>query len=305
MQSLFFSGPACLSPGDKMKLLSFLHDGQPGWGAQQGDEVAVLTPHWPDLAAALQAGPQAIARALQGNAARLPLHGLQYLPPIVAPRKILCVGLNYGRHVAETGRELPAHPSLFVRFADTLVGHQAPVWRPAASDKFDFEGELAVVIGKAGRRIPAARALDHVAGYTCMAENSVRDFQKHSAQVTPGKNFLRSGALGPWLATADDVPDPASLRLTTRLNGEVMQEGRLDDLIFPVAELIAYISTFTPLSPGDIIATGTPEGVGARRTPPRFMAAGDVLEVDIPGVGRLVNPVADEPAAHTEENHHG
>ncbi|MBO1110386.1 fumarylacetoacetate hydrolase family protein [Bordetella petrii] len=288
-----------------MKLLSFLYNGQPGWGAQQGDEVAVLTGRWPDLAAALQAGPQAIAQALRGDAPRLPLAGLQYLPPIVAPGKILCVGLNYGRHVAETGRELPAHPSLFIRFADSLVGHQAEVWRPMASARFDFEGELAVVIGKAGRRIPAARALEHVAGYTCMAENSVRDFQKHSAQVTPGKNFARSGALGPWLATADEIPDPAVLQVVTRLNGEVMQDGRVDDLIFPIPELIAYISTFTPLAPGDIIATGTPEGVGARRTPPLFMAAGDVLEVDIPGVGRLVNPVADEPAACTEENPHG
>jgi len=288
-----------------MKLLSFLYNGQPGWGAQQGDEVAVLTQHWPDLAAALQAGPQDIAQALRGDAPRLPLADLQYLPPIVAPGKILCVGLNYGRHVAETGRELPAHPSLFVRFPDSLVGHQADVWRPMASGKFDFEGELAVVIGKAGRRIPAARALEHVAGYTCMAENSVRDFQKHSAQVTPGKNFARSGALGPWLATADEIPDPTVLRVVTRLNGEVMQDGQVDDLIFPIPELIAYISTFTPLAPGDVIATGTPEGVGARRTPPLFMAAGDVLEVDIPGVGRLVNPVADEPAACTEENPHG
>ncbi|MBO9356214.1 5-carboxymethyl-2-hydroxymuconate isomerase [Bordetella petrii] len=288
-----------------MKLLSFLDKGQPGWGARRGDEVVVLTRHWPDLAAGLQAGAQAIARAAQGDAPRLPLAGLQYLPPVTAARKILCVGLNYGRHVAETGRELPAHPSLFARFADSLVGHEAPVWRPLASAKFDFEGELAVVIGKAGRRIPAARALEHVAGYTCMAENSVRDFQKHSAQVTPGKNFACSGALGPCVVTADEIADPATLRVVTRLNGEVMQDGRVDDLIFPIPELIAYISTFTPLAPGDIIATGTPEGVGARRTPPLFMAAGDVLEVDIPGVGRLVNPVADEPAACTEENHHG
>ncbi|MCD0503423.1 fumarylacetoacetate hydrolase family protein [Bordetella petrii] len=287
-----------------MKLLSFLHDGQAGWGAQQGGRVAVLTRRWPDLAAALAAGPQAIAQAADG-APTVPLDRIQYLPTIVAPGKILCVGLNYGRHVAETGRELPAHPSLFVRFADSLVGHQCPVWRPAASAKLDFEGELAVVIGKGGRHIPAARALEHVAGYTCMAENSVRDFQKHNAQVTPGKNFERSGALGPWLVTADEIPDPTVLRVITRLNGEVMQDGQADDLIFPIPELIAYISSFTPLAPGDVIATGTPEGVGARRTPPVFMAAGDVLEVEIPGIGRLSNPVADEPAVRTEGNHHG
>ena len=285
-----------------MKLLSFLHRGQPGWGVAQGDEVAVLTSQWPDLASALHAGSQAIGQVLQASRERLPIAGLTFLPPVAASRKIVCVGLNYGRHVAETGGELPRHPSLFVRFADTLVGHQADVWRPLASTRYDFEGELAVVIGKAGRRIPAERALAHVAGYTCMAENSVRDFQKHSAQVTPGKNFLRSGALGPWVTTSDEIPDPAALQVITRLNGEVMQDGQVADLIFPIPELIAYISTFTPLAPGDVIATGTPEGVGARRTPPRFMVAGDVLEVDIPGVGRLSNRVADEPADPIEES---
>lgn len=280
-----------------MKLISFVEAGRPGWGVVRDTDVVVLTQIWPDVMTALTAGVGQIAQAADAPGVPCtPLAGLQWLPPVPAPRKILCVGLNYGRHVAEAGRELPAHPSLFARFVDSLVGHREPVWKPRASDRFDYEGELAVVIGRGGRHIPARDALSHVAGYTCMAENSVRDFQKHNAQVTPGKNFERSGAIGPWLVTADDIGDPARLRVISRLNGEVMQDGDVSDLIFPIPELIAYISTFTPLSPGDVIATGTPEGVGSSRKPPRFMAAGDTLEVEIPGIGTLINTVADEPA---------
>ncbi|MGE8634707.1 MAG: fumarylacetoacetate hydrolase family protein [Achromobacter piechaudii] len=280
-----------------MKLISFLDAGRSAWGVVRDTEVVVLTHVWPDVIAALEAGVDKIAGAARADGMPCrPLAGMQWLPPVPAPRKILCVGLNYGRHVAEAGRELPAHPSLFVRFADSVVGHLENVWKPRASDRFDYEGELAVVIGRAGRHISAGDALSYVAGYTCMAENSVRDFQKHNAQVTPGKNFERSGAIGPWLVTADEVGDPTRLQVRSRLNGELMQAGEVSDLIFPIPELIAYISAFTPLSPGDIIATGTPEGVGSSRKPPRFMAAGDTLEVDIPGVGTLINTVADEPA---------
>ncbi|RBL79589.1 5-carboxymethyl-2-hydroxymuconate isomerase [Streptomyces cavourensis] len=287
-----------------MKLISFLHAGRPGWGVLRGTEVVVLTPVWPDVIAALAAGPDQIAQAAQApGLSCIALAHLQWLPPVPAPRKILCVGLNYGRHVREAGRELPAHPSLFPRFADSVVGHGEAVWKPRASDKFDYEGELVVVIGRGGRHIAAADALSHVAGYTCMAENSVRDFQKHNAQVTPGKNFERSGAIGPWLVTADEIGDPARLQVISRLNGEVMQHGDVSDLIFPIPELIAYISAFTPLSTGDLIATGTPEGVGASRQPPRFLAAGDRLEVEIPGIGTLSNLVADEPAAQPGDAH--
>nr|WP_314362006.1 fumarylacetoacetate hydrolase family protein [uncultured Achromobacter sp.] len=287
-----------------MKLISFLDAGRQAWGVVQGPDVVVLTHVWPDVIAALEAGVDQIAGAAQADGMpRRSLADLQWLPPVPAPRKILCVGLNYGRHVAEAGRELPAHPSLFVRFADSVVGHGQAVWKPRASDRFDYEGELAVVIGRGGRHIAAADALAHVAGYTCMAENSVRDFQKHNAQVTPGKNFERSGAVGPWLVTADEVGNPSRLQVQSRLNGELMQQGDVSDLIFPIPELIAYISAFTPLSPGDIIATGTPEGVGSSRKPPRFMAAGDTLEVDIPGVGTLVNTVADEPAHASGDAH--
>jgi 2-keto-4-pentenoate hydratase/2-oxohepta-3-ene-1,7-dioic acid hydratase in catechol pathway len=287
-----------------MKLVSFDQAGRNAWGVVRGADVVVLTQVWPDVTAALEAGPEQIAQAAQtvGMPCRT-LAGLRLLPPVPAPRKILCVGLNYGRHVAEAGRELPAHPSMFARFADSFVGHEAPVWKPRLSDKFDYEGELAVVIGRAGRHIAARDALSHVAGYTCMAENSVRDFQKHNAQVTPGKNFERSGAIGPWLVTADEVGDPARLQVITRLNGTVMQQGDVSDLIFPIPELIAYISAFTPLSPGDVIATGTPEGVGSSRKPPRFLAVGDTLEVEIPGIGTLVNTVADEPAPEQGDAH--
>lgn len=280
-----------------MKLISFLEAGRKAWGVVRDTDVVVLTHVWPDVIAGLEAGVDEIAgAALADGMPCRPLAGLQWLPPVPAPGKILCVGLNYGRHIAEAGRDLPAHPSMFVRFADSVVGHREPVWKPRASDRFDYEGELAVVIGRGGRHIAAQDALSHVAGYTCMAENSVRDFQKHNAQVTPGKNFERSGAIGPWLVTADEVGDPSRLEVMSRLNGELMQRGHVSDLIFPIPELIAYISAFTPLAPGDIIATGTPEGVGSSRKPPRFMVAGDTLEVDIPGIGTLVNTVADEPA---------
>ena len=288
-----------------MKLISFVQAGRSAWGVLRGSEVGVLTHVWPDTVAALEAGVEQIARAAEApGQACMPLAGLRLLPPVLAPRKILCVGLNYGRHVAEAGRELPAHPSLFARFADSFVGHGETVWKPRASDRFDYEAELAVVIGKGGRHIAVQDALGHVAGYTCMAENSVRDFQKHNAQVTPGKNFERSGALGPWLVTADEIGDPARLEVISRLNGELMQHGQVSDLIFPISELIAYISSFTRLSPGDVIATGTPEGVGSSRKPPRFMSAGDTLEVEIPGIGTLVNTVADEPAASEQGDAH-
>ncbi|AZY51587.1 fumarylacetoacetate hydrolase family protein [Bordetella avium] len=278
-----------------MKLQSFVHAGAPAWGIREGEQIRLMTSYWPDVASALAAGSQALAQAARQPAPLIDAAGLQWLAPVVAPGKILCVGLNYGRHVLEAGRELPKHPSVFARYADSLVGADQPVWRPQVSEKLDFEAELAVVIGRGGRHIPASQAMEHVAGYTCMAENSVRDFQKHNAQVTPGKNFERSGALGPWLVTADEVPDPTALRVRSYLNGDLMQDGSVADLIFSIPTLIAYISSFTPLAPGDVIATGTPEGVGATRQPPRFLRAGDVFEVDIPGVGRLANPVIDEP----------
>ena len=284
-----------------MKLQRFVLDGRPAWGIREGDEIRLMTAFWPDLASALGAGPEALAAAAREPAPRLAAEGLAWLPPVEPCSKILCVGLNYGKHVLEAGRELPAHPSIFPRYADSFVGHGAAAWRPRVSERFDFEAELAVVIGRGGRHIAERDALAHVAAYTCMAENSVRDFQKHSAQVTPGKNFERSGALGPWLVTADEIADPTGLRVRSALNGEPMQDGSLSDLIFSIPALIAYISTFTPLAAGDVIATGTPEGVGATRQPPRFLREGDVFEVDITGVGRLSHAVMNEPPRREEQ----
>jgi 2-keto-4-pentenoate hydratase/2-oxohepta-3-ene-1,7-dioic acid hydratase in catechol pathway len=218
-----------------------------------------------------------------------------FLPPVPHPEKIFCVGVNYRDHGAEAGIEtLPTHPSLFVRFPSSQVGHRQPMVAPSNSQQYDFEGELAVIIGQAAWRVAADEALRHVVGYSCFAENSVRDFQAHARQVTAGKNFLASGAFGPWLVTADEVGDPARLSLTTRLNGEVMQHARLSSMIFSVGQLISYISQFTRLMPGDVIATGTPAGVGVLRAPPVWMKPGDFLEIEIPGVGLLQNTVRAE-----------
>jgi len=221
-----------------------------------------------------------------------PLSSVLLLPPLPDASKILCIGLNYKSHVAETGRDLPPQPSVFLRTHASVVGQGATMVRPKASTNFDFEGELAVVIGRRGRHVPEADALAHIAGYTCFNDGSLRDFQKHS--VTAGKNFDRSGACGPWIVTADEIPDPTALTLCTRLNGSEVQRSTTDLLIYTIPRIVSYLSSFMALEPGDLIATGTPAGVGARRTPPLWMKAGDVIEVEISGIGTLRNPVADE-----------
>ncbi|MCC6203317.1 MAG: fumarylacetoacetate hydrolase family protein [Gammaproteobacteria bacterium] len=244
---------------------------------------AVLAAEWIDALAAFAAASPDYA-----------IEQVAFLPVIPDPSKILCVGINYQAHIRETKREPPQHPWLFVRFANTLVGHGQPLLRPKVSTKYDFEGELAVVIGRRARYVPAAQALTHVAGYSCFNDGTIRDWQIHSPLFTAGKNFHRSGALGPVLATADAIPDPARLHLQTRLNGQVMQQSGIDDLCFDVPALIAYCSTFAQLEPGDIIATGTPGGAGAFRDPRVWLCPGDVVEVEISGIGVLRNPVADE-----------
>ena len=222
---------------------------------------------------------------------------VRYRPVIASPRaKFLCVGLNYRPHILEMGRDVPEHPVIFVRFASSLVGHLEPMILPAASERFDFEGELAVVIGRRARRVPRARALDYVAGYACFNDGSIRDFQRHSSQFTAGKNFVASGAFGPWLVTRDEIPDPKALTLETRLNGRLMQRESTGELHFDIGTLIEYISSWTELEPGDVIATGTPGGVGAGRTPPEWMRAGDTVEVEITGLGCLANPIVAEHA---------
>jgi 2-keto-4-pentenoate hydratase/2-oxohepta-3-ene-1,7-dioic acid hydratase in catechol pathway len=243
-----------------------------------------------DLRAVLRAG--ALALLPENLEARgVAEADVEYLPLIPRPDKVICVGVNYRPHAAEMGRPLPEHPLLFVRFADSQVGHRQALIHPALSTRYDYEGELAVIIGKPARRLQRAEAFGVIAGYACFMDGSVRDWQQHSSQFTAGKNFRHSGALGPWLVTRDEIPDPASLTLCTRVNGELMQEGRLADLIFDIPTLIAYCSSFAELLPGDVLATGTPGGVGAARQPPRWLNPGDRVEIDLGRVGALCNTV--------------
>ncbi len=222
---------------------------------------------------------------------------VDFLLPVPNPGKILCVGRNYRSHAEELGNEVPDYPMMFVRFADSLVAHSKPIVAPQASGQFDFEGELAVVIGRRARHVTRGAAMAVVAGYSAFMDGSVRDWQRHTSQFTAGKNFDRSGSMGPAIVTIDEVPDVAGIPVRTRLNGVVMQEGSAADMMFDVAALIAYCSTFTVLEPGDIIATGTPPGVGAARKPPVWLRPGDRLEVDLGPVGCLENPIVGEAAS--------
>jgi 2-keto-4-pentenoate hydratase/2-oxohepta-3-ene-1,7-dioic acid hydratase in catechol pathway len=280
-----------------MKLASYVAGGKECFGAVAGDGVVTLNQRlggrYAGLRDAIAAGALAeIKKAVEGAKPDHALAEIRWLPAIPNPERILCAGINYRSHAAETGRELPKQPSMFIRLTDTLVGHEGEMIRPSVSQQFDFEGELAVVIGRGGRHIPVDRALDHVAGYTCFVDGSVRDFQKFS--VTSGKNFPGTGPLGPWIVTTDEIPDPTRLTLSTRLNGKEMQHSGTDLLIYSVPQIIAFCSDFTTLAPGDVIATGTPEGVGHRRNPPLWMKSGDVLEVEISGIGTLRSRVVDE-----------
>jgi 2-keto-4-pentenoate hydratase/2-oxohepta-3-ene-1,7-dioic acid hydratase in catechol pathway len=216
------------------------------------------------------------------------------LPPVPDSRRIICIGLNYRAHIEETGSISPAHPILFSRHPGSLVGCGTPLVRPKMSEQFDFEGELALVIGRPGRHIPPETALEHVAGYACFNDGSIRDYQRHTSQFLPGKNFEHSGSFGPWLVTRDEAGDVNELTLTTRLNGKVVQHTSVDDLLFGVEALIAYVSQIWTVLPGDIIATGTPSGVGAARKPPLWMKPGDLIEVEIDRLGTLSNTVMTE-----------
>lgn len=280
-----------------MRLISFRHAGAAKFGAvvESGivDLSARTSMRWPSLRAAITAGALGeLAATLDGASADLGFDDIELQPVIPDPDKILCVGLNYASHVGEVGRQLPTVPSVFSRLHNTLVAHGGDIVRPRASVDFDFEGELAVVIGQRCRHVPRASALSVIAGYTCFLDGSVRDFQKHS--VTAGKNFPATGPLGPWLVTTDVIADPQRLELTTRLNGTVVQHDTTDHMIFDVATIIEYLSTVTWLEPGDVIATGTPDGVGLGRKPPLWMKAGDKVEVEISGIGKLNVTVVDE-----------
>ncbi len=281
-----------------MRIVSFEHNGRASFGAVADggvvDAGARLAGEYSDLRDVLRRGALSRLHEFSERAPDLAEDDIRFLPVIPNASKILCVGINYMGHIRETGRDVPTHPVLFTRFADSFVGHGQPMIRPRVSTDYDYEGEMAVIIGKQARHVPRARAMDHVAGFTCCNEGSVRDYQYHTIQFTAGKNFCRSGALGPWMMTRDEQPDPAAFRLQTRLNGEVLQDAPVSDLCFDVAQLIEYCSTWTPLQPGDVIVTGTPGGVGRVRKPPIWMKPGDVVEIDIRGIGVLRNTIADE-----------
>ena len=275
-----------------MRLVSFRQAGVAKFGAVADGGIVDLSSRWPSLREAIAAKAMGELAAAATRPADLKFDDVELDPVIPNPAKILCVGLNYSSHVGEMGRELPTAPSVFSRFSDTLVASGGSIVRPRASIALDFEGELAVVIGERCRHVPRASALSVVAGYTCFLDGSVRDFQKHS--TTAGKNFPATGPLGPWLVTSDVIADPQRLELTTRLNGKVVQHDTTDHMIFDVATIIEYLSTVTWLEPGDIIATGTPDGVGAGRKPPLWMKGGDKVEVEISGIGILGVNVVDE-----------
>ncbi|SEJ24514.1 2-keto-4-pentenoate hydratase/2-oxohepta-3-ene-1,7-dioic acid hydratase (catechol pathway) [Azotobacter beijerinckii] len=280
-----------------MKIVAYELNGKATYGVLQDARIIEVSQsflaRYPDVRSLLEsrALPE-LAAVIKGSTATLKLQDMKLLPPVANPRKIFCVGLNYRTHVAETKRPDAKHPAIFVRFADSLTAHEQPMMGPASySEMFDYEGELAVVIGKGGRHIAPDDAFDHIAGYACFNDGTVRDWQRHTHQWTPGKNFPATGAFGPALVTADEIEDVNKLTLTTRLNGEVMQHASLADLIFTIPVIIEYLSTFTELNPGDVIATGTPGGVGDRRTPPLYMQPGDIAEVEISQVGKLRNVV--------------
>jgi 2-keto-4-pentenoate hydratase/2-oxohepta-3-ene-1,7-dioic acid hydratase in catechol pathway len=281
-----------------MKLASFRHAGTASWGVV-GDGVihdvgAVLRGRLPDLKAAIAAGALGAARDAAAGAPRIALGEIEWLPVIPNPDKVICIGLNYEMHRQETGRAEVANPTIFTRFANSQIGHLAPFIRPKVSTDFDYEGELAVIIGTSCRHVSKADAMAQIAGYACFNDGSVRDWQRHTPQFTPGKNFLGTGPFGPWMVTPDEVGPLPALRLQTRVNGQVVQDTTLGEMIFDIPRQIEYCSTFTRLEPGDVIATGTPGGVGSRRTPPLWLKQGDVVEVEIDRVGLLKNTVQDE-----------
>jgi 2-keto-4-pentenoate hydratase/2-oxohepta-3-ene-1,7-dioic acid hydratase in catechol pathway len=285
-----------------MKLASFRIHNRATWGLVDGDAVrdlgAAVGQSVPDLKSCIEQQAYESIRWASNSAPKYSVNEVTWLPVIPNPEKIFCVGLNYETHRKETGRAVVEHPTIFARFANTQTGHLTDIVRPHVSTNLDFEGELAVIIGKAGRYISRERALEHVAGFSCYNDGSVRDWQHHTHQFTPGKNFPGTGSFGPWMVTADELTELASRHISTRLNGETVQQARLGDMIFDIATLIEYCSSFNPVAPGDVIVTGTPGGVGVKRTPPLWMKPGDVVEVEIEGIGVLRNGIADEQPEH-------
>jgi 2-keto-4-pentenoate hydratase/2-oxohepta-3-ene-1,7-dioic acid hydratase in catechol pathway len=282
-----------------MKLMMFAHGGKTRLGVVQGEEVvAVAGAGVPEDLAGVIAGGQAALAAVEAAAAsgeRLKLADVTPALPLAHPGKFICVGLNYALHAKEGGHDIPTYPSFFPRYSTSLVPAGGNVIRPKSSVTLDYECELAFIIGKGGRHISEADALDHVFGYTLFNDVSVREYQRKTSQWTPGKNFDGTGPFGPVVVTPDELPPGASgLRITTRVNGETMQDSNTEDMIFTVANIIATLSEFMTLEPGDVVATGTPSGVAHARKPPAWMKAGDVVEVEVEKIGVLRNPVVDE-----------
>ena len=284
-----------------MKLVSYQANGKPSYGVVSGNGVvdlgARLGREFPTLRDLLAANALARAAALASNAADVALNAIEFLPPIPNAEKILCVGVNYGNRNAEykDGTDQPKYPSLFPRFPGSFVGHRRALLRPPESPQLDYEGEIVIVIGKEGRRIPEERAEAHIAGLTIMNEGTIRDWTRHGKfNVTQGKNWEASGSIGPWLVTADEFRGFDNLKVQTRVNGEVRQDDTTANLLFPFRTLIRYISTWTKLKAGDVISTGTPVGAGVRFDPPRFLKPGDTVEVEVSGIGTLSNPIEDE-----------
>ena len=280
-----------------MKFVSYTDRDRPGYGLVSKDTVQPVDPgfreQFSDLRSVLAGSALERAAAAATGEPRA-LADVSLLPVIPQPGKIFGVGMNYSAHIAEMGREPPTYPALFTRFPDSIVGHGQPIIRPQASSHYDFEGELAVIIGRPARHVAAADAQRYIAGYSCFLDGSIRDYQRHTSQFIAGKNFRHSGALGPMLVTPDEIPDLGAVRLRTRVSGEVMQEGRIGDLCIGIGRIIEYLSTICRLEPGDVIATGTPSGVGAAREPQRWLVPGDIVEVEIDHLGTLRNEVADE-----------
>lgn len=289
-----------------IKLIQFLKtgDAQPRLGVAAADhlvDLGVAAPTLPrDLMALLALGAPALGHVRQATmsadaSACLAPDSVRYLPPVQRPGKIICLGLNYAAHAAEGGNAAPEYPSFFMRGASSLIGHRAPLIRPKVSDRLDFEAELAVIIGQNARHLTKANALNCVAGYSCFNDGTLRDYQRRTAQWTIGKNFDGTGAFGPWLVPAGELPPGAAgLKIESRLNGQIMQSDNTSHMIVPVADTLCLLSEVLTLEPGDVVIMGTPAGVGYARKPPVWMKAGDLIEIEIEGIGILSNTVADE-----------
>jgi 2-keto-4-pentenoate hydratase/2-oxohepta-3-ene-1,7-dioic acid hydratase in catechol pathway len=279
-----------------MRFISYRQQGIYSWGALEGDKIFDLSNVASSLMSAIASSslPQS-SDDIEKDRLNLALSDITLLPPITEPRRIICIGQNYAAHRDEMGGASTSSPLIFTRFPSSIVGHNEVLIKPPESEQFDFEGELAVIIGSSGRRIAPENALSHIAGYSCFMDGSIRDYQIHTTQYIPGKNFEQSGSFGPWMLSADEIPNPNSgLSLQTRLNGELVQETTTDLMIFDIPTVIAYLSTFTTLEPGDVIASGTPGGVGYKRKPQLFMKPGDKIEVKIENVATLTNSIIAE-----------